>query len=140
LFDWVNDPEIRVWSFSNALIERKEHARWFADSIKDPKIIILIFEVNASPAGMVRFERNNNVAVLNYLLDREFWGHGYGSQMLELALLEIDFVWTGVDVLAMTLPGNIASIKSLKKVGFVVKEVTATHCQYQRLHQSATGR
>ncbi len=140
LFDWVNDPEIRLWSFSNALIERKEHAHWFANSIKDPKIIILIFEVNGLPAGMVRFERNNNVAVLNYLLDRGFWGHGYGSHMLELALLEIDCVWAGVDVLAMTLPGNIASIKSLQKVGFVVKEVTATRCECQRLHQSATGR
>jgi len=140
LFEWANDPEVRAWSFSNTLIERKQHARWFANSLKDSKIMILIFEVNAIPAGMVRFERKHNAAVLNYLLSRGFRGHGYGSQMLELALVEIDSVWTDVDVLAMTVPGNVASIKSLKKVGFVVKEVNATHCQYQRLHQSATGR
>lgn len=27
LFEWANDPEIRVQSFSNTVIERTQHAR-----------------------------------------------------------------------------------------------------------------
>jgi len=102
--------------------------------------MILIFEVNAIPAGMVRFERKHNVAVLNYSVASEFRGCGHSSQMLALALLEVDSVWAGVDILAMAVSSNLASIKSLKKVGFVVKEANETYCKYQRLHQSATDR
>ena len=88
------------------------------------------------PAGMVRFERKRNVAILNYSLAREFRGRGHSTQMLALALLEVDSAWTGVDILAMTVPSNIASIKSLKKVGFVMKEANETYCKYQRLYQA----
>jgi RimJ/RimL family protein N-acetyltransferase len=83
---------------------------------------MLIFEVNNTPTGMVRLEKENGEVVLNYLIASQSRGKGLASRMLKMAMNEVKNHWQSFKVLAYTLPGNIASTKSLEKAGFLLSE------------------
>ncbi len=118
IFNWVNDPEVRKWSFNKKLILLDDHKIWFEKKILDPNLSMWIFEVNKSPMGLVRLEKDNDDIVLHYLLAPQARGKGFASKMLKMAVKEIISYRQKIKVFAYTLPGNIASIKSLKKAGF----------------------
>ena len=57
--------------------------------LKDLNTIIYIFKFLGKPNGLVRFEKNNDHVVLNYLIAPSARGKGFGSTMLSQALKEI---------------------------------------------------
>ena len=119
IFSWANDDLVRKWSFNQDYIKPAEHDAWFK-KIKDLNTIIYIFEFLGKPNGLVRFEKNNDHVVLNYLIAPSARGKGFGAKMLSKALLEIRKVWNGLEIFAYTFPNNIASIKSLEKSNFLL--------------------
>tara|TARA_B100000315_G_scaffold175348_1_gene163860 strand:+ start:841 stop:1314 length:474 start_codon:yes stop_codon:yes gene_type:complete len=122
LFNWANDPDVRKWSFSKNIISLDEHKIWFNKKLNDSNVLMLIFEVNNTPTGMVRLEKENGEVVLNYLIASQSRGKGLASRMLKMAMNEVENHWQSFKVLAYTLPGNIASTKSLEKAGFLLSE------------------
>jgi UDP-2,4-diacetamido-2,4,6-trideoxy-beta-L-altropyranose hydrolase len=116
IFNWVNDPEVRKWSFNKKIILLDDHKIWFEKKIQDPNLSMWIFEVNKSPMGLIRLEKDKEDIALHYLLAPKSRGKGLASKMLTISLKEIKKYKK--KVFAYTLPGNIASIKSLKKAGF----------------------
>ena len=122
LFNWANDPDVRKWSFSKNVISLDEHKIWFNKKLNNSNVLMLIFEVNNTPAGMVRLEKENGEVVLNYLIASQSRGKGLASRMLKMAMNEVKNHWQSFKVLAYTLPGNIASTKSLEKAGFLLSE------------------
>ena len=80
-----------------------------------------IFEVNSTPAGLVRLEKDNSEVVLNYLIASQSRGKGLASKMLKMAMNEVRSHWQNIKVFAYTLPENIASIKSLERAGFYLE-------------------
>jgi RimJ/RimL family protein N-acetyltransferase len=80
-----------------------------------------IFEVNSTPAGLVRLEKNNSEVVLNYLIASQSRGKGLASKMLKMAMNEVGSYWQNIKVFAYTLPENISSIKSLERAGFYLE-------------------
>ena len=118
LFDWINDPDVRKWSFNKNSITLDVHKIWFKQKFDDVNVLMWIFEVNSTPAGLVRLEKDNSEVVLNYMIAFHSRGKGLASKMLKMAMNEIKNYWQNVKLLAYTLPENIASIESLKKAGF----------------------
>ncbi len=118
LFNWANDPDVRKWSFNKKIISLSEHKVWFNRKLTNKNIIIWILESSNTPAGMVRFEKKENKILLNYLIAPHWRGQRLASNMLTMAMIELNNYWKNIKVLAYTLPENIASIKSLEKAGF----------------------
>jgi len=121
LFDWINDPDVRKWSFNKNSITLDVHKIWFKQKFNDVNVLMWIFEVNSTPAGLVRLEKDNSEVVLNYLIASQSRGNGWASKMLKMAMNEVRSHWQSIKVLAYTFPENIASIKSLERAGFYLE-------------------
>ena len=121
LFDWTNDPDVRKWSFNKNSITLDVHKIWFKQKFDDVNVLMWIFEVNSTPAGLVRLEKDNSEVVLNYLIASQSRGKGWASKMLKMAMNEVRSHWQNIKVFAYTLPENIASIKSLERAGFYLE-------------------
>jgi RimJ/RimL family protein N-acetyltransferase len=121
LFDWTNDPDVRKWSFNKNSITLDVHKIWFRQKFDDVNVLMWIFEVNSTPAGLVRLEKNNSEVVLNYLIASQSRGKGLASKMLKMAMNEVGSHWQNIKVFAYTFPENIASIKSLERAGFYLE-------------------
>ena len=121
LFNWINDPEVRKWSFNKNSITLDVHKIWFKQKFDDVNVLMWIFEVNSTPAGLVRLEKDNSEVVLNYLIASQSRGKGLASKMLKMAMNEVRSHWQNIKVFAYTLPENIASIKSLETAGFYLE-------------------
>ena len=119
MFDWINDPAVRQWSFNKDIITLDEHKAWFNSKVNDDKVLMWIFECENIPAGMVRLEKEDDNVYLNYLIASNSRGKGLAGNMLIMAMVEIENFWKDIKVFAYTLPDNIASIKSLKRAGFL---------------------
>ena len=89
-----------------------------------------IFEHNHIPSGLVRFEKINDDAVLNYQISPDKRRKGFASIMLNLAIKEVRDKWSGINILAYTLGGNIASQKSLESVGFHLQKTNVDRLCY----------
>ena len=118
---WANDPEVRKGSFKNHTITKDEHRIWFDKKHRDPNVLMWVFEVNNSPAGLVRLEKDNNEVVLSYQIASQYRGKGLGTKMLKMAMNEVENHWRNIKVMAYTVPGNIASVKSMEKAGFCLE-------------------
>ena len=121
LLIWANDPEVRKGSFKNHTITKDEHRIWFDKKHRDPNVLMWVFEVNNSPAGLVRLEKDNNEVVLSYQIASQYRGKGLGTKMLKMAMNEVENHWRNIKVMAYTVPGNIASVKSMEKAGFCLE-------------------
>jgi len=129
LFNWINDPEVRRWSFNKKSIKLDVHKNWFKRKLFDENVSILILEEKNIPAGMVRLEKEGNRVLLNYLIAPQFRGKKLAGKMLVMAMKELNNYWKNVKVLAYTLPENIASIKALENSGFCLENSSSyKHC------------
>jgi RimJ/RimL family protein N-acetyltransferase len=141
IFDWVNDPEVRFWSFSKKKISVSEHQTWFKKKYSDPNVLMWIFQNDNSPAGLVRFEKKDGEVFLHYLIAPGFRRRGLARKMLRLAINEVMAYWPGVKVLAYTLPENIVSIRSLEGAGFSLeKSSDRTYWVYSSAHSTGLAR
>ena len=87
IFNWVNNPIIRQYSFSKEKIQFSDHVKWFLNKIEDPKCKYYILEVNGIAAGSIRFDLDeNNEGLISYLLDPVFSGKGLGTFILKEGL------------------------------------------------------
>mgnify|MGYP001416005472 CR=1 FL=1 len=119
LLNWINDPTVRKWSFSNSdLINQYDHTAWFNQVISDNNIQIWILEKENTPCGQVRVELENKFAVIHYSIDPDFRGNNLGSKMLEMVVSKICLELDVLEIRAFTIPENIASNKSLENAGF----------------------
>lgn len=83
VFDWSNDPETRKNSFNSEPIEWDGHLSWFEQRLKQEDMI-LIFEAESIPIGMVRFSFSENNAVIGVIVDPANRGKNYGAQIIAL--------------------------------------------------------
>ena len=121
LFDWTNDPDVRKWSFNKNSITLDVHKIWFKQKFDNVNVLMWIFEVNSTPTGLVRLEKDNSEVVINFLISSQSRGKGLASKMLKMAMNEVRSHWQNIKVFAYTLPENIASIKSLERTGFYLE-------------------
>ena len=118
IFNWINDPIVRKMSFNKNKIKLDEHEKFFYSAIKNDNILFWVYEYHSLPAGMIRVEKKNENATLNYLIDKHFRGKGHGEKMLNLAIAKLKLFWGKRNIHAYTFSSNYPSIKCLEKVGF----------------------
>lgn len=84
LYRWVNDPTVRQSAFQSNLIPLEEHRAWFFEALQNPNIKIFILMDENEAVGQVRVNIENGEQLIDYSVDGETRGKGYGKTLLRL--------------------------------------------------------
>ena len=118
IWEWATDPVVRQASFCSDLISWEDHRRWFAAKIASPTTRIFIAELEDEPVAQVRFELENDEAVVSVSVSAKLRGRRYGSAILRRASREI-FRSTRIErVVAFIKSSNAASQRAFGRAGF----------------------
>jgi deoxyribonuclease IV len=135
-FEWRTDPETMKMCFSKEEIPFETHAKWFHDSLSNPKRTILIAEnEEGEKIGQLRFDDVNegtsddfageeSAAEIGIVVAPESRGKGVGTELLNEGCKHF---LEGSDknmIIARIRNENIASTKAFTRAGFVkTKEI-----------------
>lgn len=123
LWEWVNDPGVRVSAFQSHPIAWNEHCAWFRAKRADARWVMFIVMDDAQrPVGQVRFEpqEQNGDAEVAISIAREWRGRGYGTEAVRLACAAYRRAGHTVRIMAYIKPENLASVRAFEKVGFAM--------------------
>lgn len=121
LWEWRNDPDVRVASFNPNPVRWDEHANWFHQKLADPHCFTYIaVSEQGIPVGQVRFDINHEgKAEVNVSMDVKKRGKGYGNAALKLACQRIWRDFNVSKVLAHIKEESKTSISAFTKAGFI---------------------
>jgi len=123
---WFNDPDVRKTLIINERFELEKTIRWFekiqTDDSREEFIIETLQKVPVGVVGLAGINRTHKTAEIYIVIgQKESWGKGV---MLEAECLLIDWAFNSLGlekIWAETRPDNIASIITMKKIGFEVE-------------------
>jgi UDP-2,4-diacetamido-2,4,6-trideoxy-beta-L-altropyranose hydrolase len=123
LWEWANDPVVRERSYNSDPIPLKEHEDWFSGKLKDPSSKIYIAEERGNPVGEVRFDVKEEAAVVSVVVDSEYRGKGYGTELIRQGTRH--FLSESSDdyrVDAFIKETNKPSVRVFEKAGYMHQE------------------
>ena len=86
-YNWFNDELVRKFSIKNKLIDFKTHKKWFINQLKSKKKNILyVMYLNNLPIGQIRINVENYVGKIDYSIDKDFRGKGFGHLIIKKLL------------------------------------------------------
>lgn len=123
VLNWANDPETRQNSFSPDPISVDTHRQWFRNRLRDLDgcCLYIVETKDGIPIGQVRFEKNDSVWEIGYLVAPHFRRRGLGRPILEAALLKLRSEHSGVLVLGKVKKSNLPSCKVFESLNFDAK-------------------
>jgi UDP-2,4-diacetamido-2,4,6-trideoxy-beta-L-altropyranose hydrolase len=124
-FNLVNDPEVRKNSVDTCAIKWETHKKWFEKKKIDMKSRLFVFEVAGLPIGQIRFDKECDVALIDYSLDFIVRGRGWGSRLIKLGV-EIMWQTDPVRLLAQVKAINELSVAVFRRLKF-----TETKCDVE---------
>jgi UDP-2,4-diacetamido-2,4,6-trideoxy-beta-L-altropyranose hydrolase len=84
LWRWANDPKARESAFSSENIAWEDHRIWFSSKQNDSNCFQYIALSNGDvPIGQIRFDIKNSIAEIDYSVDKNFRGMGFGKVLLK---------------------------------------------------------
>lgn len=80
---WRNSPEVAAYMYTDHLISRAEHDRWFDSLAGDPRRRYWMIEVDGVPAGVANLadidHHHGRCSLGHYLAERSARGRGVGA-------------------------------------------------------------
>ncbi|NJE42096.1 GNAT family N-acetyltransferase [Thermococcus sp. GR6] len=122
---WYNDRDVRRYlSFPEEIFFYEDELEWYEAlrrEKKHEKVFAVIENSSRSLVGLVglhKIDFHNGRAELGYFIGKEYWGRGYASEAVSLAV-RYAFEWLNLrKVYAHVYESNGASIRILEKNGF----------------------
>ena len=119
LFEWANDPVVRMNSFHSDPISYEEHKNWFNRIMNDENSLQFIMMEEDKSIGQIRLTICDDEATIGYSIGIQYRGKGYGHIILELIADEIKNSYPEIRTLnAKVKPDNIASNALFEKAGY----------------------
>jgi diamine N-acetyltransferase len=123
---WFNDPDVRKTLIINERFELEKTIRWFEKiQTDDSRLEFVIETLQKATIGIIGLagvnQAHKTAEIYIVIGQKEFWGKGV---MLEAECLLIDWAFNSLGlekIWAETRPDNIASIITMKKIGFQVE-------------------
>ena len=124
--NWFNDPEINKTLVVTEKFELEKSIQWFRKAVKDPSRCDFVIETDQGKAiglvGLMHIDNIHNTAEIYLVIgDKSYWGKGI---MLKAEELLIGWAFDKFDLHKITAPSlaeNIASIITMKKLGFKIE-------------------
>ena len=125
LYKWRNHPDARKNFFNPNLVSWDEHKRWFEIKMEDASVTIYMAYHGESKIGSIRFENKGDAINIGVVLNPEFMGKGFGSEVIRLGTKKfISENGHGKPLVAEIKKDNIASIRAFEKAGFKESHLT----------------
>lgn len=119
LFGWINEPAVRQFSLNPAPVPLAMHTSWYQHKLSDKNCFIFIAEISKEPVGMIRFDLQNNEAIISYLLDTAYRGKGLGVYLLLKGIQKLKGASSRFKTIsALVQHHNGASVRAFEKAGF----------------------
>lgn len=125
-FRWANDSDVRANAINPDQITLENHINWFKSKIISKYSYLYLIEINNSPIGQIRFDYSDKYYVIDYSVDRNHRGKGFGRLIIKIGiekLLEELSTDQNLKLLALVKEDNIASSKVFEKLNFSNKGV-----------------
>ena len=120
IFNWANDELVRQNAINKEAVKWENHVIWFESKILSQETYIFILELDSLPIGQIRFDKEQDGFLIDYSIDKEFRGNGFGQQILIQSLQKIyEFEGDNITIKATVLKTNIGSKKVFEKAGFL---------------------
>lgn len=118
LFNWANEKVVRYNSLSSEKIDYDSHQVWLKNKLDSSNTKIFIFFCNCEPLGQLRLDYDNGYWVVDYSVDANFRGKGFGLKLVQ-SIVDVGLY---KPMLALVKKENIASRKVFEKCNFTLKE------------------
>lgn len=128
LFRWANDPVTRQNAFHTEQIPYDTHRTWFVKMLADRDVLkyILCSISNTGEMqdiGQIRLSVEDGEALIDYSIDPEKRGQGFGTRMILMAEEKLRECRTDVFYCKGQVKlENIASAKAFEKCGYDMDE------------------
>lgn len=116
LFKWTNDIEVRANAFNTKTIKFEEHLKWFNNKINSNICFMFICYDKQLPVGQIRIDIEEDKGIIDYSIDREYRGSGYGTKIL--GLIEKEIFLSNIKIfnlIGQVKYSNIGSQKAFEK-------------------------
>jgi RimJ/RimL family protein N-acetyltransferase len=123
IFNWRNDNTTRKMSHTNEIIDWQEHNHWFDSNLesKSQYLLICYIEETHEKVAAVRFNLQNNIAIISINLSPSMRGKGFAVPCLNEAIDYFISKFSSLSIIEAEIkPVNLASIKAFEAVGFVL--------------------
>lgn len=127
LLNWSKEENVRKYSFSNHTPTFQEHLEWLRNKLNNTSCYFYICEVDSIPAGLVRFEKQDNLCVIGISIDKSFRGRGLSSVFLLGTIQNYRKANNKEVVRAYIKVDNKASVKAFEKAGFKFKSKSSVN-------------
>lgn len=123
VLEWRNHPNIRKFMYTSEEISYEDHKNWFAKSLQNPMVHILIFEKHATPIGFVKICEKPDGSTGEwgfYMAPSVARGNG-----LLLGQTVLSYVFKNLKlhkICGECFADNIASIRFHEKLGFTKED------------------
>lgn len=133
-YQWVNDPEIRRFSYNQAKVSKEDHEQWFYEKLDNADCEYYILEYKGENAGSIRFDTNEiNQAKISYLIDSSFIGKGLGTTILKQGIALLEKKRPDVKkVFGYVLKENKASVRIFEKLKFDLIDENDLEFKYEK--------
>tara|TARA_Y100000589_G_C27197207_1_gene647420 strand:- start:2377 stop:4038 length:1662 start_codon:yes stop_codon:yes gene_type:complete len=135
LFNWINEPGVRVSSLNSSLIKFDEHENWFNNGLKDKgRYHYIALDSSKFPLGQIRFD-TVSLKVLN--LDKEFLKYNISKLAFEIDIsLEKCARGFGLGKIVLLKGIEMLARKSKKNILFFAKIKKSNHSSIKTFKQA----
>lgn len=121
LFEIKNDPDVRRFSIvTKDRILWENHIKWLTKKLKDESVQIYCIVYKGFVLGDVRLDLGKDEIEVSIRLLPQARGQGVGSKSVRRATEHAERIAKGRRITAKILANNVPSMRTFKRVGFVV--------------------
>jgi RimJ/RimL family protein N-acetyltransferase len=118
ILQWRNDQDAVANSLTGRSVDPKEHAVWYAKRLARVPLFMWIAEVDGSPVGSVRIDKEGASGRVAIAVARAARGRGLGTTILRAMLDAVASRQDAIELRAEVLVSNEASLRAFRKAGF----------------------
>ena len=120
LYDkWTQEQGVRDFAFNKDAITYERHSQWFHEKISTLSCLLLVALDNGVPCGQIRFDCNDNVALISFSVALAYRGKGLSSKLLtQGAVLCRDRFGRDVLVEGVVMEDNLVSMRAFAAAGY----------------------
>jgi len=119
IWAWRNAEQVRRFSGDSAAIPLERHRQWYAAALADPQRLLLVGEIDGQPAGVLRYDRRQDLATISVYLTPDFLGQGIGASLIAAGSAYVARHWPQLaQIEALVRPQNAASAAVFATAGF----------------------
>jgi UDP-2,4-diacetamido-2,4,6-trideoxy-beta-L-altropyranose hydrolase len=123
-YKWALDPIVRQSSIVQDTFTIENHTEWFNNKLSSESTILYVFEYRKTPFAQVRFELENNAYRINFSIDGDYRGKGFGDVVLKMAIKELSKELMKKPFLTATVKmDNIASSRAFRNNSFILNSI-----------------